>query len=261
MKSAKMPCIFFGHGSPMNALAQNDFSRFLNRTGERLAKPEAILCISAHWETPGTKVLKSSSPKTIHDFGGFPKELYQVQYPAPGDLELADQITQLLKANSAESTPEWGLDHGSWSILIHLYPKAQIPVLQLSMDQNLSLKEHFELAKNLKPIREDGVLIIGSGNITHNLRAIDWGPNPKAFAWALEFDEHIKNAIIDKNMSHLFNEVPRYQSLWRQALPTLEHYLPLLYVLGASDESDQPKFIYEEMQMGSLSMRAVEMNS
>ncbi len=261
MKNSKMPTIFFGHGSPMNALAHNSFTHFLNRTGDQLEPPKAILSVSAHWETRGTQILKVAVPETIHDFGGFPKELFAVEYPTQGAPEVSDRVAQLLKSKNAELSSDWGLDHGTWSILVHLYPKANIPVLQLSLNKNLKLRDHFELAKSLKPLRDEKVLIMGSGNITHNLRAVDWNPNPKPFDWAVEFDDMIKNAILNRDYTCLFNEDPKKQSLWRQALPTLEHYLPLLYILGSSDESENTKFLYEEMQMGSLSMRAVEMSA
>jgi len=260
MKTTRMPTLFFGHGSPMNAITQNAFADFLNEKGRQLIKPKAILAISAHWESLGTQILKSAHPKTIHDFGGFPSKLFEVQYQAPGDIELADKIAKLLSSHHAKVTDQWGLDHGTWSVLVHLYPQANIPVLQLSLDRNLKLRDHFNLAKDLKSLRDEGVLILGSGNITHNLRAIKWNENAKPFDWAIEFDQMIKTAILKKDYQILFNENPSDGALWDQALPTLEHYIPLLYVLGASDENDQLSFPYEEIQMGSLSMRSVEAN-
>ena len=257
MKNSKMPTLFLGHGSPMNALATNAFSHFLNKKSETLQTPAAILSVSAHWETRGTQVHKSSNPSTLYDFGGFPQELFDVKYPAHGAPEVSDRVARLI---NSDLSSDWGLDHGTWSVLVHLYPKANIPVLQLSLNKNLKLKDHYELAKSLKPLREESVLIMGSGNITHNLRALDWNPNPAPLDWAIEFDELIKTAILNRDKTRLFNEDPKYHSLWKQALPTLEHYLPLLYVLGASDENEKISFPYEEMQMGSLSMRAVEMS-
>lgn len=257
----KSPAIFFGHGSPMNAITQNAFSNFLNKKGEILQTPKAILSISAHWETQGTRILKVARPETIHDFEGFPKQLFDIEYPAKGAPEVSERISKLLASHRAETSQEWGLDHGTWSVLVHLYPKANIPVLQLSLNKNLKLKDHFELAKQLKPLREEGVLIMGSGNITHNLRAINWDPTAQAFDWATEFDDMIKSAILNDDRTRLFNEDPKYHSLWKQALPTLEHYLPLMYILGASERNEKIVFPYEEMQMGSLSMRAVEMSS
>lgn len=261
MQNLKMPAMFIGHGSPMNALAKNDYSKFLNQTGRRIPKPKAILAVSAHWETHGTQVLNAIQPKTIHDFGGFPDELFKIQYPAKGAPEVSSRVAELLKTDNAQLTAEWGLDHGTWSVLVHLYPAAEIPVLQLSLNRKLKLREHYELAQKLIPLRNEGVLILGSGNITHNLRALNWDSNSKAFAWALQFDEMIKKAIIEKDLPCLFNEISADQSLWNQALPTLEHYLPLLYILGAAEASESPKFIYEEMQMASLSMRSVEMSN
>jgi 4,5-DOPA dioxygenase extradiol len=256
--STRMPTLFFGHGTPMNAISKNVFTQFLNRKGQELTKPKAILAISAHWETMGTKVLRRERPETIHDFGGFPPELFAVQYPAPGSLEVADRVQDLMKAHEVEASSDWGLDHGTWSVLTHLYPKADIPVLQLSLNRNLKMQDHLRIAQDLKALRDQGVLIIGSGNITHNLRQVDWSPNAKPMDWAVEFDQMIKEALIQRDPSALTAQDPKKHSLWKQALPSLEHYLPLLYILGASDPQDQLSFPHEEMQMGSLSMRAVE---
>lgn len=257
-KTNRMPVLFFGHGTPMNAISKNIFTQFLNRKGEELPRPKAILMVSAHWETMGTKVLKRERPETIHDFGGFPQALFDVQYPAQGSLEVADQVTALMKAHDVEASEEWGLDHGTWSVLTHLYPKADVPVLQLSLNRNLKLEDHLRVAADLKALRDQGVLIAGSGNITHNLRQVDWNPNPKAMDWAVEFDEMIKQALIQRDYSALTAKDSKMHSLWKQALPSLEHYLPLLYIVGASNPQDQVSFPHEEMQMGSLSMRAVE---
>ncbi len=254
----RMPTLFVGHGSPMNALAKNNFSQFLNRKGEELPKPKAILAVSAHWETMGTKVLKRLQPQTLHDFGGFPAELFAVDYPAPGSLATSDKVAALLKAHNAEANSDWGLDHGTWSVLTHLYPSADIPVLQLSLNRNLSLKDHLNLAKDLRPLRDEGVLIVGSGNITHNLRAVDWRDDAPPMDWAVEFDQMIMNALINRNLTTLLAQDPKAHSLWKQALPSLEHYLPLLYVLGAAEDHELAQFPFEEMQMGSLSMRSVE---
>ncbi len=254
----KMPTLFIGHGSPMNALAKNNFSQFLNRKGQELPKPTAILVVSAHWETMGTKILKRLKPETIHDFGGFPKELFSIQYPAPGSLETADKVADLLKNHDAEASSEWGLDHGTWSVLRHLYPSADVPVLQLSLNRNLSLKDHLNLSKELRPLRDQGILIVGSGNITHNLRTVDWRDQEPPMDWAVEFDQMIMNALLDRNLTTLLAQNPKVHSLWKQALPSLEHYLPLLYVLGAAEENEIAQFPYEEIQMGSLSMRSVE---
>lgn len=256
--SEKMPVLFLGHGSPTNAITDNAFSKFLLEKGRSLPVPKAILAISAHWETRGTKVLKVERPETIHDFYGFPPELFKIQYPAPGSPQLADQVQALLQAHKVETSSSWGLDHGTWALLKFLYPRADIPVLQLSLNQNLPMKDHFELAKSLRPLREQGVLIMGSGNITHNLRYVDWGPKPKPMDWALEFDTRIAQALKNRDLHTLLAEDTSMHSLWRMAVPSLDHYLPLIYALGVSDEKDSIDFPYEEMQMGSLSMRAVE---
>lgn len=258
VKTVKMPTLFLGHGSPMNAINRNDFTQFLSKQGNELPRPKSILAISAHWETSGTKVLKVDKPKTIHDFGGFPRELFEVQYPAPGSVELADNVTNLLKAHEAETSNQWGLDHGTWSVLKHLYPKADIPVLQLSLNRSLNLRGHLDLAKDLKALREQGVLIMGSGNIVHNLRRIDWNENAKPTDWALEFDDYIKQAILNRDYSALTAQNTSKHSLWQTALPSLEHYLPLLYVIGATDENEKLSFAYEGIQNASISMRSVQ---
>ena len=206
----KQPTLFIGHGSPMNALAENHFSKFLNRKGQALTGPSAILMISAHWETAGTKVLSVSQPQTIHDFSGFPKELYQVQYPAAGDLALAARIAALARQAQIQTSTDWGLDHGTWSVLTHLFPQANIPVLQLSLNVQLKPRQHFELAQELKKLRSEGVLIMGSGNITHNLSQLDWRPNPRPMDWAIEFDEIIKKALVERNYQILFSNVKQF---------------------------------------------------
>jgi 4,5-DOPA dioxygenase extradiol len=255
--SERMPTLFFGHGSPMNAVQKNDFTDFLSKASQFSHRPKAILAISAHWETRGTKVQRLEQPKTIHDFGGFPEALYKIQYPAKGDIKLADSIVDLMKMHKVEADTEWGLDHGTWAILKFLYPDADIPVLQLSLNQNKTLTEHLSLARDLKNLRDQGVLILGSGNITHNLRRVDWSDTAKPIDWAVEFDEMIKKALLERNDKILVNQDEKNRSLWNTAHPTLEHYLPLLYAYGASDLSDETKFIFEGFQMGSLSMRAV----
>ncbi len=253
----RMPALFVGHGSPMNAIEKNDFTDFLMNYSETLPSPQAILCISAHWETIGTKVLKADPPKTIHDFYGFPTELYQIQYPSKGAPIVADRIVDLLRQHHAVTDTEWGLDHGTWSILKHLYPKANIPVLQLSLNRNMTFSQHLDLARDLRPLRDEGVLIVGSGNITHNLRRVNWEGDAPPMDWAVEFDEMIKKAIIERNNKLLLKQESKLDSLWSVAHPSLEHYLPLLYAYGASDEKDQAQFVYEGIQLGSLSMRSV----
>lgn len=256
-KTERMPTLFFGHGSPMNAVQKNDFTEFLAKAAQFSPTPKAILAISAHWETRGTKVLRLEQPKTIHDFGGFPEALYKMQYPAKGEVKLADRIIDLMKIHQVEADTSWGLDHGTWSVLKYLYPKADIPVLQLSLNQNKNLSEHLSLARDLKPLRDQGVLILGSGNVTHNLRRVDWSDNPKPVDWAVEFDELIKKSLLERNDKMLLGQDEKLKNLWNLAHPTFEHYLPLLYAYGASDPLDVTKFIFEGFQMGSLSMRAV----
>ncbi len=255
---SRMPTLFFGHGTPMNAIRKNIFTQFLNQKGAELPWPKAILMISAHWETMGIKVLRRERPETIHDFGGFPKELFAIQYPAVGSLEVADKVQELMRAHEVEASASWGLDHGTWSVLTHLYPKADVPVLQLSLNRNLKMPDHIRIAQDLRALRDQGVLIVGSGNITHNLRQVDWSEAPKPMGWAVEFDELIKQALIEKDVGALTAQNSKDHSLWQQALPSLEHYLPLLYIVGVSDSQDQLSFPHEEMQMGSLSMRAVQ---
>lgn len=253
--SQRMPTLFIGHGSPMNAIQKNSFTNFLRTYAENIPRPKAILAVSAHWQTPGTKVLRAEKPRTIHDFYGFPKELFAIQYPASGAVPTAEEVVRLLEVHDAEADSSWGLDHGTWSLLHHLYPSADIPVLQLSLNQNLNMKEHLELAKELVSLRDQGVLILGSGNITHNLRNIDWDERATPMDWAVEFDELIKKALLEGDRTMLTASDPKLHSLWRQAHPTIEHYLPLLYVVGASSE-ERLTFPYEGMQNGSLSMRA-----
>lgn len=252
-----MPVIFIGHGSPMNAISNNNFTAFLKQSVKDIPKPRAILMISAHWLTGGTKVLGLEDPKIIYDFGGFPDELYQVKYPARGSLEVTDRVLSLLHGHAVVSDASWGLDHGTWAVLKFMYPEADVPVLQLSLDTQLSLRQHFELGEKLKSLRDEGILIMGSGNIVHNLRLMNFDPAAPPYPWAQEFDLLIKAAILKKDMVTLFAENPEHRERWRMAHPSIDHYLPLLYVLGTSDEKDQVSFPYEEIQLGSMSMRAV----
>lgn len=260
-ENTRMPVLFLGHGSPMNAIANNAFTNALTKLGETLPRPKAILMISAHWITQGTRVERVALPETIHDFGGFPNELFQIQYPAPGAIEVADQVAALTSPKGekiASIATDWGLDHGTWSVLRHVYPKADIPVLQLSLSTSLDLKEHMELAKSLRSLRDQGVMIMGSGNITHNLRRIDWDENAKPLDWTVEFDELIKSSLLKRDLSELLAKKPEKHALWKLAHPSIDHYVPLLYALGASEESDMITFPYEGIQNGSLSMRAVQ---
>lgn len=252
----KMPVLFIGHGSPMNAIADNSFTRMLNGLEDKIPTPKAILCISAHWMTEGTWVTQMSSPKTIHDFYGFPQTLFDVRYPAPGDPLMAEFIRASVPDPRINGDQEmWGLDHGTWSVLKHMYPKAKIPVLQLSLDLSQPPAYHFELGQKLKTLREQGVLIVGSGNIVHNLRQIKWEEDAKSYDWALEFDEYVKKQIIERDSKSLLTA--QTTSAGRLSVPTPDHYYPLLYTLGAADQNDSMKFIFEGMQNASISMRCV----
>lgn len=249
-----MPVLFFGHGSPMNALDKNPFTESLNQLGRSLPRPQAVLSVSAHWETEGTKVLYHPDPPTIHDFYGFPKALFDVQYPARGPLSIAHETQRLLP--KSELYDKWGLDHGTWSVLTHLYPHADIPVFQVSLDVTKTPEQHIEMGKKLRPLREQGVLIIGSGNIVHNLRLVQWRNPTARLPWAEEFDAKIKDALEKRDDKTLTG----YEDLGESAtlsVPTPEHYLPLLYAYGASTESDSISYPYEGFEMGALSMRSV----
>jgi 4,5-DOPA dioxygenase extradiol len=251
----KMPVLFVGHGSPMNAIEDNEFSRAWVEVGQALPRPNAILCISAHWETAGTLVTAMEQPKTIHDFGGFPRELYAMQYPAPGSPELARLAQETVKKPQVRLDQTWGLDHGTWSVLCRIFPDADIPVVQLSLDRTQGPEFHYALGKELHALRNKGVLIIGSGNIVHNLRMIAW-QDDKAYDWAIEFDETIKQLILSGDHDSIIH----YQKLGQAArlsVPTNEHYLPLLYVLALQDKQEQIRFFADRMSLGSLSMRSV----
>ena len=256
--SKKMPLLFLGHGSPMNAIANNDFTKHLETLGQTLPLPKKIIMVSAHWMTRGVQLHAALKPKTIHDFYGFPEALYQINYPAPGDPTLAESAKNYLHAFGAHLEHDWGFDHGAWSVLHHMYPKADIPVVQLSLNQNfMNLRDHYNMARELNKLRSEGVLIIGSGNIVHNLRQITRSENAPVVDWAQSFDELIKKSILEHNLEQLFAEDSAQHSLWKIAHPSIEHYLPLLYVLGASDSGEKVIFPYEKFELGSLSMRSV----
>lgn len=255
-KSEKMPVLFFGHGSPMNAIAVNPFTKALNALGLNLPKPRAILVISAHWMTEGSWITEMPQPKTIHDFYGFPQALFDVQYPAPGSPETSKMIRETIEHPKIHADREmWGLDHGTWSVLRHIYPKADIPVLQLSIHMEKPDAYHIELGKELSKLRDKGILIIGSGNLVHNLGTIRWEPNAKPYDWAIEFDEWLKTKLQNKDFSSVLNDYHKTQA-GKLSIPTMEHYYPLHYVLGTADKSDNLKFEYEELQNGSISMRS-----
>jgi 4,5-DOPA dioxygenase extradiol len=251
----KMPVLFVGHGSPMNAIEDNEFSRAWIESGKALPKPRAILCVSAHWETRGTFVTAMEQPKTIHDFGGFPRELYAYQYPAPGSPDLArltQATAQQVKIGLAQT---WGLDHGTWSVLCRMFPRADIPVIQLSLDQTQAPAFHYTLGKALYALRNKGVLIVGSGNIVHNLGTAIFDDD-QAYDWAIEFDETIKRLILAGE----HDSIVHYENLGRVArlsVPTNEHYLPLLYILALQDKNEPVRFFADRVTYGSLSMRSV----
>lgn len=250
-----MPALFIGHGSPMNAIEDSEFSRAWAEAARSLPKPKAVLCISAHWETDGTRVTAMEQPKTIHDFHGFPPALHEKQYPAPGSPELARMTVETLKDSHAELDVEWGLDHGAWAVLCRMYPRADVPVIQLSLDQRKEPAFHYELGRELRALRKKGVLIIGSGNMVHNLREVVW--KDTAYDWALEFDARMKDLILSGDHKAIVD----YSKLGRSArlaVPTAEHYLPLLYVLGAQDKGDSVGFFADRVTLGSMSMRSVK---
>jgi 4,5-DOPA dioxygenase extradiol len=254
----RMPVLFVGHGSPMNAIENNSFTDALTQLSAALPRPKAVCVVSAHWVTSGTQVLSAEHPKTIHDFYGFPRALYEVQYPAPGARAEAEKM-----ASNPEIAPdnEWGLDHGAWSVLRHMYPKADVPAFQLSLDDRRSFKEHLELGREIKTLRDRGVLILGSGNIVHNLRRIDWGNAHGAYDWAVEFDGKVKTAVESRDTSALAAPEKWGESLLATAHPTAEHYLPLLYCAGSADEKDRISYPYQGFDFGSISMRAILFDS
>ncbi len=241
----------------MNAIADNEFTRALGALAKRIARPKGILCISAHWMTEGTWVTRMKQPKTIHDFRGFPDELFQVRYPAPGSPEMADALQARIKepAIQADET-SWGLDHGTWAVLRHMYPQADIPVVQLSLDLPKPGDYHLQLGTQLRALREQGILIVGSGNIVHNLRKISWEADAPPFDWALEFDQWAKEKIETRDFRALASQAEASEA-GRLSIPTPDHYYPLLYVLGASEPSDALKFEFEGIQNASISMRCL----
>jgi len=256
----KMPVLFLGHGSPMNAIEENQFVTGFRNLAKTLPQPNAILCISAHWYTKGTKVTAMEMPKTIHDFGGFPTELFAVQYPAKGSPQLALETKEILKPVEVELDDTWGLDHGAWSVIKHLYPAANVPVIQLSIDYTKPPEYHFELAKQLIDLRYKGILIVGSGNIVHNLRLVDFPNFDKdnyGYDWAIEARETINNYVLDGNYKPLF-DYERQSKALHLAIPTPEHFLPLIYTLGLKDDKDELSLFNDKLVAGSLSMTSVK---
>ncbi|MDT7604834.1 MAG: dioxygenase extradiol [Acidobacteriota bacterium] len=252
-----MPAIFFGHGNPMNALARNSWTDGWASVGRELPRPRAVLCISAHWYLPATLVTAQTHPRTIHDFGGFPRELYEVQYPAPGDTQLARRVRDLLAPVNVELDTHWGLDHGAWSVLRHVFPEADVPVVQLSIDETQPAQFHYELAARLAPLRDEGVFVVGSGNLVHNLHAYAWGRHPvEPLDWAVRFEARARELLEANDHAPLVN----YESLGRDAAlcaPTPDHYLPLLYVIAQRREGDEISFPVEGFDGGSISMLTV----
>lgn len=255
-----MPVLFVGHGSPMNGIEINEFSTKWTQLAKQINKPSAVLVISAHWFIKGTRITAMDSPSTIHDFGGFPQELFQVQYPAPGSLVLAEETKRIIHSTNVELDHDWGLDHGTWTIVRHMYPEADIPVLQLSIDYTKPSSYHYELAKELFALRKKGVLIIGSGNMVHNLRMVAWDKLDEpgfGFDWALEMNNTFKHLINEGNHESLV----QYEKLGKAALlsiPTAEHYLPLIYSLGLSSKQDPIHFFNDKAVGGSLTMTSVQ---
>lgn len=250
----RMPALFVGHGSPMNAIEDNAWSRTWHGLGEQLPKPNAILCVSAHWMTRGgTLVHVGEHPKTIHDFGGFPAELFAQQYPAPGAPDVAAATIALPHASPLRPDRDWGLDHGAWSVLMRMFPRADVPVFQLSLDLSQPMRKHFELARELKSLRGKGVLVVGSGNLVHNLRAIAPGRPP--YDWAVEFDARMAQALERRDFQSVV-DAEGLGAVMRSAHPTVEHFLPLLYTLGVADAADRLDWFNEGFDLASISMRS-----
>ena len=255
--TGRMPVLFLGHGSPMNAIELNEFSKGWRNIGETLPVPKAVLCISAHWETRGTYVTAMERPRTIHDFGGFPQALYDVQYPAPGSPDLAESVRDQITDVQIGLDESWGLDHGAWSVIKHLFPEAEIPVVQLSLDYSQSPQYHYQLAGELASLRDKGVLIVGSGNIVHNLRTIDWNNPEGGYDWATETDVKVRKLIVDRDHQSLI-DYKKGGRAFDQSIPTPEHFLPLLYTLGLQGKNEEVMLFNTKTIMGSISMTSVK---
>jgi len=255
---ARLPTIFFGHGNPMNAVQINAWTQGWAAIGQHLPRPRAVLSVSAHWYLPGTAVTAMAAPRTIHDFGGFPRELFEVEYLAPGDLDLVRRVRELLNPLDVRADLSWGLDHGTWSVLRHVFPDADVPVVQLSIDESQPPAFHYGLGRLLRPLRDEGILLIGSGDVVHNLHSYAWGRHPaEPFDWARRFETKVREIMLQGDHQALTD----YEALGRDAelsIPTPEHYLPLLYVLGASDPDEPVTFPVEGMDGGSISMLSVQ---
>ncbi len=258
-ETATMPLLFVGHGSPMNAIEETEFTKGWKKAADELPKPNAIICVSAHWQTKGTFLTAMEKPKTIHDFYGFPKELFNVQYPAPGSLALAEQAKNIIQKTEAQLDETWGLDHGCWSVVKQMYPDADVPVIEMSMDYTQSPQWHYELAKDLASLRKKGILIIGSGNLVHNLGMMNWSSPDKGFDWAEEANQKIKELVLKDDHQQLenYNSISRAMQL---SVPTPEHFLPLLYVLGLKEKEEQVSFFNDKTVYGSISMTSLLIN-
>lgn len=259
----QMPVLFLGHGSPMNAIEENEFVTGFRNMGKTIPKPNAILCVSAHWETRGTFVTTMQNPLTIHDFGGFPKALFDVQYPAPGSPDLARETKSLIKKTEVGLDDKWGLDHGAWSVIKHLYPNADVPVIQLSLDYSQPPQYHYDLARELKSLRKKGVLVIGSGNMVHNLGLVAWdklNADEFGFDWAIEANEKMKRFILNDDHQSLINFKSQGKA-FDLAIPTPEHYLPLLYSLALKEENEKVSLFNDKAIAGSLSMTSLKIDS
>ena len=256
----KMPVLFLGHGSPMNAIEENEFVNGWREAGKSIPRPNAIICISAHWETRGSFVTAMAKPQTIHDFGGFPKALFDIQYPAPGSPELAKETKEIIKKTEIGLDEKWGLDHGCWSVIKHLYPKADVPVIQLSLDYYQSPQFHYDLAKELAPLRNKGVLIIGSGNIVHNLGMVAWdklNTNDYGYDWAIEAKDKMKTFILNNDHNSLI-DYNLQGNAFKLSIPTPEHYLPLLYALALREPKEKVSIFNDKTVGGSLAMTSVK---
>ena len=253
-----MPAIFFGHGNPMNALLRNGYTKAWSALGADIPKPKAVLAVSAHWYIPGTHVTAMSTPRTIHDFGGFPPELYRIEYPAPGDPGLAGRVTELLAPLFVGQDHQWGLDHGTWAVLCHVFPAADVPIVQLSIDRTKAPAFHYEVAKKLAPLRDEGVLVIGSGNLVHNLHAYAWSGHPvEPLDWGLRFEDQARALLLAGDHQPLID----YESMGQDAVlsvPTPDHYLPFLYVIALQSKDEPVSFPVEGFDGGSISMLAVK---
>ena len=258
-RTEKMPVLFLGHGSPMNAIEENEFVSAFRKLGQEIIRPNAILCISAHWETKGTFVTAMQNPPTIHDFGGFPQALFDVQYPAKGSPELAEETKSIITKTEVGLDDKWGLDHGAWSVIKHLYPNADIPVIQMSIDYSKPARYHYELAQELNSLRHNGVLIIGSGNMVHNLRRVSWNKLNEEFAfdWATEANEKMKSHILSGDHQKLIDFKSQGKA-FDLAIPTPEHYLPLLYTLALKEENEKVTLFNDKSVGGSLSMTSLK---